>query len=91
MSVAAGVNEYKRNIRIAFSMCRAYFRRHNLMKELMANVLAVVKDFLSTNKKMKIARYRVNHLKYRMYQMETLMETNNPTAKLYGKSLNVMR
>lgn len=91
MSVAVTVDELKRTVRIAISMCKAYFRRHHPIRDTYETLLASVKDFLSTNKKLKIAKYRVNHLRYRMHQMETLMEENNPTARLSGSSLNVMR
>ena len=48
-------------------------------------------ELVSQNKKLKIATYRVNHLKYRLYQMEQLIEQGNPYNIAGGKKLDKMQ
>lgn len=43
------------------------------------------------NKKLKMARYRVNYQMYKLNQMETLIAENNEHAFLRGKKLNQTR
>ncbi len=45
-------------------------------------------ELVSQNKKLKIAKYRVNHLKYRLYQMEQVIDQGNPYNIAEGKKLD---
>lgn len=69
----------------------SYFRKNNLFLEFKMNVIKTVKEFLTANKKLKIVQYRVNHLNYRMHQMETLIDSNNPYNVGRGKTLDFLR
>ena len=45
-------------------------------------------ELVSSNKKLKIAKYRVNHLKYRLYQMEQVIDQGNPYNIAGGQKLD---
>lgn len=59
---------------------------------MLANyVVGMLKDFLTMNKKLKMAKYRVNYQMYKLNQMETLIAENNEHVFLRGKKLNQTR
>ena len=68
-----------------------YLIRNNLFKTVVMNAVESSKDVLMVNQKLKIARYRVNHMLYRLKQMETLIEHNNPESYITGRNLNQLR
>lgn len=69
----------------------SYFQKNNLMLQFKDSIIRMVKDFLTANKKLKIVQYRVNHLNYRMRQMENLIDSNNPYNVGRGKTLDFLR
>lgn len=70
---------------------RTYFGRNNPLVIIRANIEKQLKNMLTANKKLKIAKYRVDHLRYRLYQMEELISTNNPYNYQGGSKLNCLR
>jgi hypothetical protein len=74
-----------------FRISRSYLRKNKPVQALCFGVVENMKDSLSTNKKLQMAKYRVNHYKYRLYQMEKLIEDNNPNNLNKGKSFNQLR
>ena len=50
-----------------------------------------ISEVLSSQKKQKIAKYRLNHVKYRLYQMEQIIESGNPYNLVEGKKLDRMQ
>lgn len=87
VAVENQINSFKRFV--GFSV--AYVKRKNPLISIKNNFVENIKNFLTTNKKLKIAKYRVNHLNYRLYQMETLINDNNPTQNNIGNSINLIR
>ncbi len=69
----------------------AYMRRHNPFTTLANSALAMLKDFLTMNKKLKMAKYRVNYQMYKLNQMEQLIAENNEHVFLKGRKLNQTR
>ncbi len=69
----------------------AYMRRHNPVMTLAHSALAMLKDFLTMNKKLKMAKYRVNYQMYKLNQMEQLIAENNEHVFLKGRKLNQTR
>ena len=58
----------------------------------MSNYLVdILKDFLTMNKKLKIAKYKVNYQMYKLNQMEQLIAENNEHVFLKGQKLNQTR
>jgi len=74
-----------------FRLLQSYFKRHNPILEIQAQIESSLKGMLTFKKKVKIARYRVNHLNYRLHQMEELINSNNPHNSKSGRSLNLLR
>ena len=58
----------------------------------MSNYLVgILKDFLTMNKKLKIAKFKVNYQMYKLNQMEQLIAENNEHVFLKGQKLNQTR
>lgn len=77
-----------------FSFCRLfmnYFRRTRPLENAFIGFLSSIKDFLMLKQKLKIAQYRVNHLRYRVNQMEKIIEQSNPETSISGSILNQLR
>ncbi|MEI3254316.1 MAG: hypothetical protein V8R83_03255 [Candidatus Gastranaerophilaceae bacterium] len=53
--------------------------------------MAMVKDYLTMNRKLKMAKYRVNYQMYKLNQMEQLIAENNEHVFLRGNKLNLQR
>ena len=70
---------------------KSYFRRKNPVKAVCNEIVSSIKDFLSVNKKIKMARYRLNYQKYRLQQMEQIIAQNNEHVFLRGRTLNETR
>lgn len=69
----------------------SYLRRTNLITLFTNYVMGILKEFLTMNKKLKMAKYRVNYQMYKLNQMETLIAENNEHVFLRGKKLNQTR
>ena len=91
MSLAGVITTHTNMLKQFLRFSESYFRRHNHLGDASAAFVAGIKNFLTLNKKLKIARYRVNHLNYRLHQMETLIEQGNPNNLKSGKTLNYLR
>jgi len=73
------------------SRAKAYFMRVNPVENAITLFLNNLKNVVSINKKLKIARYRVAHLNYRLTQMERMMLENNPNNFKGGLNVNTFR
>lgn len=74
-----------------FGYLVSYLRRHNPIQILASQVTAMVKDYLTMNRKLKMAKYRVNYQMYKLDQMERLIAENNEHVFLRGNKLNLQR
>ena len=74
-----------------FGYLTAYFRRHNPVQAMVQQVSAMIKDYLTMNRKLKMAKYRVNYQMYKLNQMEQLIAENNEHVFLRGNKLNIQR
>ena len=72
----------------AFNLSRSYFRRHNPWQELVIAFITTLKNGLTLNKKLKIAKYRVYNLQAQMNKMDKMINENNPYNFLSGGKLN---
>lgn len=70
---------------------KSYFYRKNPLKAFANQFSAMIKDFLTMPKKIKMARYRLNYQKYKLSQMEQLIAQNNEHVFLRGRTLNETR
>ncbi len=74
-----------------FGYLVAYFRRNNPLQMFASRVVSMVKDYLTMNRKLKMAKYRVNYQMYKLHQMEQLIAENNEHVFLRGNKLNLQR
>ena len=80
---------YKAKRFLKFS--QSYIVRHNPIMGAYNSIVEGLKGMLTANKKLKIAKYRVNHLRYRLNQMEQLIDQGNPYNRSNGKTINILR
>ncbi|MCQ2958496.1 MAG: hypothetical protein MJ180_06335 [Candidatus Gastranaerophilales bacterium] len=69
----------------------AYLYKNNPFHMFINTILVNWTELVSQNKKLKIAKYRVNHLKYRLYQMEQIIDQGNPYNVAEGQKLDTLR
>lgn len=74
-----------------FGYLVAYFKRHNPIQSFVNQIVSMVKDYLTMNRKLKMAKYRVNYQMYKLNQMEQLIAENNEHVFLRGNKLNLQR
>ena len=70
---------------------RSFLVKRNPIKSVLSDLTASLKEFLTLNKKLKMARYRVNYQKYKLSQMEQLIAQNNEHVFLRGRTINETR
>ena len=70
---------------------KAYIIKNNPIKIMIETVHGQLKDFLTFDKKMKMAKYRVNYQRYKLDQMQKLIAQNNEHVFLKGRTLNETR
>ena len=91
MTVAAIINENLNRAKQFLRFSESYINRHNPILGTYNAIVEGLKNALTANKKLKIAKYRVNHLRYRLYQMEQLIDQGNPYNGTNGKTINFLR
>jgi len=65
--------------------------RKNPIKTMQASFVEGLKEFLTMNKKRKMAQYRLNYHRHQFQKMEQLIAENNQHTFLKGKNLNETR
>lgn len=65
--------------------------RKNPLKAMLNSIVEGLKDFLTMNKKRKMAMYRLNYHRHQLQKMEQLIAENNQHAFLKGNNLNQTR
>lgn len=65
--------------------------RKSPIKALVNSVVEGLKDFLTMNKKRKMAQYRLNYHMHQLQKMEQLIAENNQHSFLKGQNLNQTR
>ena len=71
-----------------YRLSLAYLYKNNPFILFLNTISVNFTELVSSNKKLKVAKYRVNHLKYRLYQMEQVIEQGNPYNIAEGKKLD---
>ncbi len=65
--------------------------RKNPIKAMSNSFMEGIKDFLTMNKKRKMAQYRLNYHRHQFQKMEQLIAENNQHTFLRGNHLNETR
>jgi len=74
-----------------FGFARGFIRRRNPLKAFAQEVVDIIKDFLTMNKKLKMSQYRLNYHKHQLNKMESLIAENNDHVFLKGRKINHIR
>ena len=69
----------------------AYLRKHNPLQIFLAEITTMLKEYLTMNRKRKMAKYRLNYQMYKLNQMEQLIAENNEHVFLRGNRINLQR
>lgn len=88
MGVDSIIQTKLRQLRNFLMFTKSYFRRHNPIKIMKENIEKTIKDILTTNKKMKMIKYRLNLQKYRMNKMEQIIAQSSDHVFLKGRKIN---
>lgn len=70
---------------------RNFLIRKSPVKALINSIVEGLKDFLTMNKKLKMAKYRLNYHRHQFQKMEQLIAENNQHSFLKGANLNETR
>lgn len=70
---------------------KSFFFSRNPVKTFINSLTEALKDFLTMNKKLKLARYRLSYHKYQLNRMESLIAENNQHIFLKGNKINEIR
>ena len=90
-AVISIVNSQIRNIISFISLTNSYFKKKNPLMAAVSNALKSIYIFLTSGKRLKVLKYQVQLMYYRMHQMEKLIQENNPNNSLGGHTLNKYR
>lgn len=74
-----------------FGYLMAYLRKHNPLQIFLAEITTMLKEYLTMNRKRKMAKYRLNYQMYKLNQMEQLIAENNEHVFLRGNRINLQR
>lgn len=70
---------------------RNFLIRKNPFRAMVNSLIENLKDFLTMNKKRKMANYRLNYHMHQFKKMEQLIAENNQHSFLKGNNLNETR
>jgi len=90
-SIAAIISSKFQDWASFFRITQSYMRRRNPLLSMVTNTLTAVQNFLNSRKQLKVLKYRVQLMNYRIYQMEQLIQQNNPQNYKGGINLNQLR
>ena len=90
-AIATIINDKFQDGASFFRIAQSYMRRRNPILSMVANTLASVQDFLNSRKQLKALKYRVQLMNYRIYQMDQLIQQNNPNNYKGGNNINQLR
>lgn len=85
------MEQYIQRLKNFLQFAQSYISRNNPIKIFSDTIMSQIKDFLTFDKKMKMAKYRVNYQKYKLDQMQKLIAQNNEHVFLKGRTLNETR
>ncbi len=83
---SAKINLY--NILSFLTMTIKYFKKTKPLESMIYNAIMNIQYFINLKQESKMAKYRMNHMMYRLNQMEEVIENNNPHNFLGGFNIN---
>jgi len=85
------VNNQIQNMISYINLTCSYFKKRNPVVKAITNIVKAIYLFLTSGKRLKILKYQVQLMYYRMHQMEKLIQENNPQNSIGGSTLNKYR
>lgn len=79
------------NFQAFINVSRMVLARNNPLVNLFKQIQYILYIICTINQKLKIVKQRVNHMKYRLHQMEQLIQQNNDYKFTKGQGLNHLR
>ena len=79
------------NIQAFINISKMVLTRNNPLVSIFKQIQYVLYIICTINQKLKIVKQRVNHMKYRLHQMEQLIQQNNDYKFTKGQGLNHLR
>ena len=83
-------DEYKKVNRLS-DLFKKLSHKKESVKSMSESFMEGIKEFLSMNKKRKMAQYRLNYHRHQFQKMEQLIAENNQHTFLRGNNLNETR
>ena len=91
LAIAAKINNKFQDWVSFFRISQSYIKRKNPLLNMASNTLNSIQNFLVSRKQLKALKYRVQLMNYRIYQMEQLIQQNNPHNYKGGININHLR
>ncbi len=85
------IKQSLKRLKTFLNYSKNYLKRNNPVKVFKKNIVAGLKDALSTNKKRKMIKYKLRYQMHQLNQMEKLIAQNNEHTFLRGNKFNEMR
>lgn len=90
-SVSELKNVYMSNLLFFIKTSYKLFMQNNMFSQAFNGLVVTFNNILTANRRLQIAKYRVSKVRYRVYQMEQIIQTNNPYNGAQGKKINHIR
>lgn len=90
-AIVSIINNNFQNWASFLRISQSFIKRRNPLYTMLANTLNSIQEFTSARQKLKALKYRVRLMNYRIYQMEQLIQQNNPHNFKGGNGLNQLR
>lgn len=87
----ATIELYLQRLHNFIEFAKAYIVKNNPIKMISETLVSQLRDFLTFDKKIKMAKYRVNYQRYQLDRMQKLIAQNNEHVFLKGRTLNETR
>lgn len=89
---SAQVNSRLENLQAFFNVAKMSLQRNNPILNMLKQIQYMLYVVLTVRQKLNIVKGRVNHMKYRLHQMEQLIEQSSQSHQFTkGSTLNQLR
>jgi len=89
--MAIATNVMLNNIMFFFKTSAKLAEQNNIFMQFFNGCVVTINNILTANRRLQIAKYRVSKLRYRVHQMEKIIQDSNPYNGKEGKKINHLR
>lgn len=90
-AIATVIKNQLQNCLSFINLTVSYFKKRNPVVNSISSTVNSIYVFLSSGKRLKVLKYQVQLMYYRMHQMDKLIKENNPHNSSGGNILNKYR